>query len=198
MKIQSVEFVASAVDIAHYPKPVLPKICFLGRSNVGKSSLINTLVARKNLARTSSKPGKTQTVNFYRVNDGFDLVDLPGYGYAKVPQSVHHDMQGRIGRFLDHMDNLKGIIQLIDARHPPMKLDVTIGLWIKTLPAVSAWALVKIDKVSHSKRALAIRELQTALELLSDSPIIPFSSIDGTGKKELLTIVSGMLNRKVD
>lgn len=193
MKIRSAEFVASAVAINQYPVPVLPKVCFLGRSNVGKSSLINTLLNRKSLARTSSRPGKTQTVNFYRINDEFDLVDLPGYGYAKVPAAVHREMQSRIGVFLDHLDELKGIIQLIDSRHPPTTTDVTLGNWIKTLPVQATWVLVKVDKISNPKRNAAVAEVKSTLALPPDAAVVLFSSVDRTGRLELLNLITQMV-----
>ncbi|MBN2054552.1 YihA family ribosome biogenesis GTP-binding protein [bacterium] len=193
MKVLSAELAACAVSPDQYPRPMLPKIAFIGRSNVGKSSLINRLLNRKKLARTSSCPGKTQTVNFYRVNGVFDLVDLPGYGYAKVPVSIYKDMQHRIGSFLDHMDGLCGLVHLVDIRHDPTALDRTIGVWLGSGTVPMTWVLVKADKVTRGVRPAAAQRLRRILELPQQAPVLYFSSVDGTGKVELWSRISALL-----
>src|SRR5437762_6832719 len=123
MKITSAEFIKSAFNPSHYPTDGLPEIAFLGRSNVGKSSLINSLLLRKGLARTSNTPGRTQSINFFLINERFYFVDLPGYGYAKVSKSMRSDWGKMAEEYLSQRENLALSIELIDSRHPPSELD---------------------------------------------------------------------------
>lgn len=151
MIIRSSDYAISAVREDQYPKDNLPEIALAGRSNVGKSSLINSLLNRKNLARTSSQPGKTQTLNFYIVNDAFYLVDVPGYGYARVSQKQRQSFGEMIQDYLETRANLKGIIILIDARREPTKDDVTMYNYAQYLNLPILLVCTKIDKVKRSQ-----------------------------------------------
>src|SRR5687768_5104617 len=129
MKITSAEFVRSVVVAAQYPKALLPEVAFAGRSNVGKSSLINTLLHRRGLAKTSGTPGKTQTINFFVINERFLLVDLPGYGYAKVPRQVQAGWRSMVETYLRERQFLRAVVHIVDIRHPPTALDQQLREW---------------------------------------------------------------------
>ncbi len=133
MKILSAEFVLSAKEPAHYPPAVLPEIAFAGRSNVGKSSLINTLLNRKGLARTSNTPGRTQEINFFRVNDRFAFIDLPGYGYAKVPESIRKQWGPMVETYLRERDTLRLVVLILDVRRDPSEEDLQLIDWLPML-----------------------------------------------------------------
>ena len=184
MKITSAEFLKSVYPRDDYPQGGYPEVAFAGRSNVGKSSLINTLVNRKGLARISSSPGKTQSINFYLVNRSLCLVDLPGYGYAKVPQQVRKRWSPLIEDYCQKRKNLLGVVVIIDARIGPTPLDLSLIQWLRGLSLPALIVLTKADKLSKNKMAQTMR--QTA-EILSLDPeqIIPFSAHTGEGKKEL-------------
>ena len=133
MKVLSAEFVLSAKEPAHYPPAVLPEIAFAGRSNVGKSSLINTLLNRKRLARTSNTPGRTQEINFFRVNDRFAFIDLPGYGYAKVPESIRKQWGPMVETYLRERDTLRLVVLILDVRRDPSEEDLQLIDWLPLL-----------------------------------------------------------------
>ncbi len=130
-KIKSVSFIKSAVTPDQYPKQTLPEIAFIGRSNVGKSSLLNTLVKKKNLARISNTPGRTQLINFFEINENLCFVDLPGYGYAKVPKSVKDQWQPMIESYLIQSNNLKSVVLIVDSRHQPTTRDIMMREWLQ-------------------------------------------------------------------
>ncbi|MBN1255275.1 MAG: YihA family ribosome biogenesis GTP-binding protein [Deltaproteobacteria bacterium] len=184
MKITSTEFLKSVYPTDEYPPDRYPEVAFAGRSNVGKSSLINTLVNRKGLARTSSSPGKTQSINFYLVNQSICLVDLPGYGYAKVPKEVRKKWSPLIEEYCRKRENLCGMVIILDARLGPTPLDLSIITWLEDLSLHTIFILTKSDKLSKNKATKALH--QTA-RVLSCSPeeIIPFSAHTGEGKKRL-------------
>ncbi len=184
MKITSAEFLTSIYPQDEYPPARYPEVAFAGRSNVGKSSLINTLVNRKGLARISATPGKTQSINFYLVNRSICLVDLPGYGYAKIPQQVRKQWNPLIEDYCQTRKNLRGVVVIIDARIGPTPLDLSLIQWLRGLSLPALITMTKIDKLSKNKMAQTMR--QTA-EILSLDPerIILFSAHTGEGKKEL-------------
>ncbi|MBI1921373.1 MAG: YihA family ribosome biogenesis GTP-binding protein [Geobacter sp.] len=153
MLIKSVEFVKSATKPAHYPDGDLPEIAFAGRSNVGKSSLINVLVNRKSLVRTSSTPGRTQLINFFVANDNFMLVDLPGYGFAKVPLAVKKEWGPMIETYLRKRTSLRGVVLILDIRRIPNNEDVQLLAWLRSYGISPVLVVTKCDKVSKLERA---------------------------------------------
>ena len=168
MIIKSSEYAVSAVKEEQYPKDNLPEIALAGRSNVGKSSLINTLLKRKNLARTSSQPGKTQTLNFYLVNDDFYLVDVPGYGYAKVSQKRRQEFGEMIQDYLETRPNLKGLIILIDSRHEPTKDDISMYEYAQYLNIPILVVCTKMDKIKKNQTNKVMTGLRKKLDLNYD------------------------------
>jgi GTP-binding protein len=184
MKITSAEFLKSVYPGDDYPPDRYPEVAFAGRSNVGKSSLINTLVNKKGLARTSSTPGKTQSINFYLVNHSLCLVDLPGYGYARVPQQVRKRWSPLIENYCQTRKNLRGVVVIIDARTGPTPLDISLIQWLKGLSLPALIVMTKTDKLSKNKVAQARRQTAEALAIDSEE-IVLFSAHTGQGKKEL-------------
>ncbi|MGD9685836.1 MAG: ribosome biogenesis GTP-binding protein YihA/YsxC [Desulfobacter sp.] len=152
MKIRAVEFIKSAVKPAQYPEYDFPEIAFAGRSNVGKSSLINTLINRKDMVKTSSRPGCTQLINFFLINDGLSLVDLPGYGYAKVSKKIRVQWQPMVETYMGTRKNLLGLILLIDIRRDPGKEELEMVRWLETKQIPCLLVLTKADKLSKTKQ----------------------------------------------
>ena len=182
MKIVSARFDRSVFRAEDEPKDPGPDIVFLGRSNVGKSSLINRLLSSRGLARTSSTPGRTQSVNFYRVNDALWFVDLPGYGFSKVPVAVRRTWEGMIeGVLRRRQERIVSGVLLLDARHPPSELDCTMREWLREFGLEPVIAVTKADKLSGNGRAAARRAAQ---EALGGEPILA-SSVTGLGIKEI-------------
>jgi GTP-binding protein len=181
MKINRAEMVISAVSRKQYPEEGLPEVAVAGRSNVGKSSMINALLNRKNLARTSSQPGKTRTINFYKINDRLSIADLPGYGYAKTSKSE----QLRWGRMMDEYfstrTTLMGVLQLVDARHRPTELDRMMFDWIKNAGHPGIVIATKCDKIPRSKISAHMQSIIDELEMEDGDIIIPFSSVKREG-----------------
>jgi len=184
MKTTSAELIKSVYPTDDYPPSRYPEVAFAGRSNVGKSSLINTLVNRKGLARTSSAPGKTQSINFYLINRSFCLVDLPGYGYAKVPQQVRKQWNPLIEEYCRNRKNLCGVAVIIDARIGPTPLDLSLISWLMDLSLPALFTMTKIDKLSKNKIAKALQQTARALSM-SPERIVSFSAPTGEGKKRL-------------
>ena len=184
MKIQSAEFITSVYPQGNYPAGRYPEVAFAGRSNVGKSSLINTLVNRKGLAKTSASPGKTQSINFYVINQSVCLVDLPGYGYAKVPHQVQRLWSPLIEEYCRTRKNLCGVVVIIDARIGPTPLDLSLIKWLGKLPIPALIAMTKMDKLSKNKMAQALRQTAEAITIPREE-IVPFSAHTGEGKKQL-------------
>lgn len=177
MIIKKSEYAVSAVKESQYPKDNFPEIALAGRSNVGKSSLINTLINRKNLARTSSQPGKTQTLNFYRINGKFYLVDVPGYGYAKVSQKKRQEFGEMIQDYLETRENLKGLMILVDGRHEPTKDDIAMYQYAQYLDLPILVVATKIDKIKKSQVNKAISVIKKSLGLRDKDQLLTFSSV---------------------
>lgn len=178
--IHSAVFVTSAVSPQGYPREGLPEIAFAGRSNVGKSSLINALLGRKKLVRTSATPGRTQTLNFFRINDAFLFVDLPGYGYAKVPPKIREQWGPMVERYLSGRKELAGLVQIMDVRHPPTPDDVQLWNWLQTKGIRAVPVLTKADKIPRGKRTA---QLQAAARTLGLDPeeLLVFSAVTREG-----------------
>lgn len=189
MKINQAEFVISAVSPAQYPDDALPEIALAGRSNVGKSSLINRMLGRKNLARTSSQPGKTQTLNYYRINDQLFFVDLPGYGYAKVSKTLRAEWGKFIERYLLEREPLQLLLLLVDLRHPPSKDDQAMYEWLHYHEIPLCVVATKADKIPKGKWAKHSKQVKETLQLDPAIPLVMFSSETGLGKDELWTII---------
>ncbi len=186
MIIKNAEFVISAVGPKQYPTDGLPEIALAGRSNVGKSSMVNKFVNRKNLARTSSKPGKTQTLNYYRVNnDAFYFVDLPGYGFAQVSQSEKEKWAKFIDAYLTKRENLCGVIQLVDLRHPPSKDDINMYEWLMHMHKDVLVVATKCDKISKGQWQKHLKQVREGLKADKSQPILAFSAETGQGMEEL-------------
>ncbi|ADX70453.1 ribosome biogenesis GTP-binding protein YihA/YsxC [Lactobacillus helveticus] len=178
MIIKSSNYAVSAVREDQYPKDNLSEIALSGRSNVGKSSLINTLLNRKNLARTSSQPGKTQTLNFYLINDEFYLVDVPGYGYARVSQKKRQEFGEMIQDYLETRPNLKGLVILIDSRHEPTKDDIAMYNYAQYLNLPILVVCTKIDKIKKSQVNKVMSRLKKNIDLNYDHvTVLTFSSV---------------------
>ncbi len=182
MKVLSAEFVLSAKEPAHYPPAVLPEIAFAGRSNVGKSSLINTLVKRKGLARTSNTPGRTQEINFFTVNNRFAFIDLPGYGYAKVPEKIRRNWGPMIETYLRERQTLRLVVLILDIRRDPSDEDHQLIEWLQHYRLPFLIALTKIDKVSRNQLVQRQRQIGEDLGLASITQPVSFSAKTGVGK----------------
>lgn len=185
MKINSVELVVSAVRESQYPTDNKKEFLLIGRSNVGKSSFINTIINRKSFARTSATPGKTQTLNFYKVNDEYYLVDAPGYGFAKVRNSLKKKFGLIIENYLKSRPNLQMVFLLIDFRHKPTEDDILMYDYLKYYNIPVTIICTKIDKVSKSNHEKNRRNILKELKIEDDKNIILFSSITKNGKNEV-------------
>jgi GTP-binding protein len=191
MKITSAEFVLGAVGLDQLPHAPLKEIAFLGRSNVGKSSLISSLCGRPGLARSGKTPGKTRELNCYLVNKKFHFVDLPGYGYARLPDQVRTGLGKLIERYLQERKNLACVVQLIDSRHEPTALDMMMVGWLDYYEIPFLIVLSKSDKLPRSKLAGYYRDAEREFSRFrSLKGIVHFSSSTGEGKKEILTALS--------
>ncbi len=175
----------TAGNATQFPVTDYPEIAFVGRSNVGKSSLLNTLINRKNYARTSRQPGKTQTINFYSVNETKMLVDLPGYGYAKTSKREREAWGRLIESYLRNRKQLKGIVQLIDIRHVPGKNDVDMFNWINHFGYDCIVIATKADKISKGRRQKHIADVGKALGISDHRKIIPFSSVERLNRDQI-------------
>lgn len=182
MKITSAEFIKSAFNETHWTTDGLPEIAFLGRSNVGKSSLLNSLLQRKGLARTSNTPGRTQSINFFLVNEQFYFADLPGYGYAKVSKTMRADWGKMAEEYLANRRELALSIQLVDSRHQPTALDKQLHEWLIYHGKNHLVVATKADKLSGNKLKTSLREIEKALP---ESKIISYSALTGKGREEL-------------
>ena len=193
MKITGAEFITSVYPQGKYPIGNYPEVAFAGRSNVGKSSLINTLLNRKALARTSASPGKTQSINFYLINRTFYLVDLPGYGYARVPHRVQRKWSPLIEEYCRSRKKLSGVIVILDARISPTPLDHALIQWLADRSLSTHIVMTKVDKLSKNKFIQARRQITEALAV-SPEAISPFSAHTGVGKKELWQKIMNLLD----
>lgn len=171
------------------PKNSIPEIAFAGKSNVGKSSLINGLMNRKSLARTSAQPGKTQTINFYNVNDEVFLVDLPGYGYAKVAQTIKEKWGKLIERYLHTSKQLKAVFLLVDIRHEPSANDIHMYEWVVANGYHPIIIATKADKLNRSQLQKHIKQIRVGLNVVKDTPIIPYSAVTKQGREEIWELI---------
>ena len=185
MKINTIELIISAVRESQYPSDKLKEFLLVGRSNVGKSSFINTIINRKNFARTSATPGKTQTLNFYKINDEFYLVDAPGYGFARVRNSLKQKFGLIMESYLKSRDNLQMVFLLIDFRHKPTNDDIMMYDYLKYYNVPVTIICTKVDKVSKNNHAKNKNIIQKELNLPDDKNIILFSSVTKIGKNEV-------------
>lgn len=188
MQIESVNEPIIAVRRSQYPEGKKLEFLLVGRSNVGKSSFINTLIERKNFARTSSKPGKTQTLNFYLVNDAFYLVDVPGYGYASVSKDTQKKFGLMIEEYLKSRENLKHVFMLIDYRHKPTEDDVLMYEFLKYYNLDITIVATKYDKVSKNSRIKQDKLIKDTLKF-DDNEFITFSTVTKKGRSEVLSII---------
>ncbi|MBI3928377.1 MAG: YihA family ribosome biogenesis GTP-binding protein [Armatimonadetes bacterium] len=193
MKIRSAEFVKSAPTLAQAPDlGGLPEFVLVGRSNVGKSSFINTVVGRKSLAKTSNTPGKTRLMNFYRVNEEWVLVDLPGYGYAKVSRAEQQNWQRNFEKFLAGREVIRAVFHLFDARHGPQPSDLEMFGWLRAQDLEVAVVLTKADKLSRNQVQRQISEAARALEL-DRATVLAFSAATGAGRADVLNLIRAQL-----
>ena len=188
MNFHNVEFLISAASVKDFPSQRLPEIAFAGKSNVGKSSVINRLLQRKNFARVGEKPGKTVHVNYFIIDKKCYLVDLPGYGYAKVSQA-EKDRWGRLMESYFAAQRIDLGVMIVDARHAPTNNDITMARWFLDSQCPFVVVANKLDKVKSSQIAGNLQTIREDLELPEDCPVIPFSAEKGTGKEELVKYV---------
>ncbi len=188
MIIKSAEFVTSAVKPAQYPPVKHPEMAFAGRSNVGKSSLINTLVNRKRLVKTSSTPGRTQLINFFDINNLITFVDLPGYGYAKVPAAVRKKWGPMIETYLSGRVTLKGVVVILDIRRTPREEEHNLIVWLKHYSIARVLVLTKADKLSKTKQDKQRTAVASALDVDS-SDLILFSAKSRQGRKDVWDVI---------
>lgn len=181
MNIHNVSLTVSAVNPKQYPDTPFPDLAFAGRSNVGKSSFINKVLGRKSLARTSSKPGKTATINFYNIDDCLNFVDLPGYGYAKVSKEEKKKWSTMIETYLKSRPTLSQVILIVDSRHAPTENDAVMLNFIRAVCGRAVVVASKLDKLKNSERDDALRRVISTLRLCGDDIIIPFSAVTGEG-----------------
>jgi len=194
LKIINPEFVKSAHTIEDYPYNNLPEIAFAGRSNVGKSTMINTVLNRKGLARTSSKPGHTRSINFFDIDNKFYLVDLPGYGFAKVSEEEKEKWQSLINDYLHYRANLKGIVMIVDARHKPTGQDQMMLNWIREFRIPKIIAATKADKLSNNKKAKQKKVIKNTLGLIEEEKFTFFSAKTAEGKKSIFSFINQIIN----
>jgi GTP-binding protein len=190
VKVKSAEIVISAVKKAQYPEGDLPEIALAGRSNVGKSSFINKMLNRKNLARTSSKPGKTQTLNFYLINEEFYFVDVPGYGYAKVSKKEREKWGQMIETYFTERPQLKCVVSIVDVRHKPTADDIMMYDFLKYYKIPTIIIATKADKVPKGKWQKHLKIVKDTLNIEKGDHLILFSSETGQGKEEAWNVIS--------
>ena len=195
MKIKTAEFVNSVTELSQLPTAHLPEIVFIGRSNVGKSSLINKLCGKSKIAKTSTVPGRTRLLNYYLINEEFYFVDLPGYGYAKVPEQIKTGWRKLVEDYISTRKNIKLVFELMDSRHDPTYLDQLMINWLEYYEINYAIVLTKADKISENKME---RQIYRTSKIVHDDDLcldyIPFSSISGEGKNTVLKLVDQSLN----
>lgn len=193
MKITSSDLQAIAVEPKGYPEDELSEIAFVGRSNVGKSSFINSMINRKNLARTSGKPGKTRTINFYIINESFRFVDLPGYGYAKVSKTEQEKWRGIIDTYLSDRKNLKEVVLIVDMRHSPTQQDVIMYNWIRSFGYDGIVVATKSDKISKGSMQKNIKIIKEKLGVEDANLIIPYSAVNKISVEKTWTIFETLI-----
>lgn len=193
MQIKKADFVSSFVDMKSLPEDKLPEIALVGRSNVGKSSLINKVVNRKNLAKSSSTPGKTRMLNYYIINGAWYMVDLPGYGFAKVSKAEKEKWGKMIERYLSSREPLRGVIQLVDIRHAPSENDILMKEWLTHYELPILLVATKADKVSRNERQKSLAVIRRSLNLSPDQKPIVFSAQTGEGVEEVKAALEEIL-----
>lgn len=193
MIIKKAELETVAVKRSQYPEDNVPEIAFAGRSNVGKSSLLNLLTNRKSLARVSGAPGKTRTINFYRINDEFRIVDLPGYGYAKISKSISENWGDMMEEYFQNRQGLKKVVQLVDIRHAPSAQDVQMYEYLRHYGLDGLVVATKADKVSRNEMQKCMKTIRQTLKLGPDDLVIPVSALKRQGHDNLLTEIEKLL-----
>lgn len=193
MRITKSDIETVAVKRSQYPDQSLKEVAFAGRSNVGKSSLLNLLTGRKKLARVSGSPGKTRTINFYIINDSFRIVDLPGYGYAKVSKSVSSGWGEMMENYLENRPNLLKVIQLVDIRHAPSKQDVEMYNYLRHYDLDGIVVATKADKISRNQMSKQIKMIRQTLNLSPEDKVLPVSALKRTGHEDLLDAIEELL-----
>ena len=196
MKIVSAEFMISAVSVQQYPPGNLPEIAFVGRSNVGKSSLINSLLNRKKLVKTSATPGKTQMINFFDVNGELVFADLPGYGFAKVPKPVQKKWQKLVEDYLMKRENLQTVVLIVDIRRKPTELDLHMQEWLEQYGVDYILVATKADKLTQAEQSRQIKQIREAFLGDSKKELIAYSSKNQRGRKELWKFLLKQLEDK--
>lgn len=195
MKIRNAEITMSAVNRSQYPDEGIPEIALVGRSNVGKSSTVNTLLNRRNFARTSQTPGKTRTINFYLINNEFFFVDLPGYGYAKIAKSEKEKWGAIMEKYLQERDELCAIFLLVDIRHEPTNDDVMMYEWIKHFGYNCVVIATKADKISRGQYQKHISIIRKKLQMDPNEKVLPISSLKKTGVEEIWNEIINQYNQ---
>lgn len=193
MIIKKAELETVAVKRSQYPEDNVPEIAFAGRSNVGKSSLLNLLTNRKSLARVSGAPGKTRTINFYRINDEFRIVDLPGYGYAKISKSISENWGDMMEEYFQNRQGLKKVVQLVDIRHAPSAQDVQMYEYLRHYGLDGLVVATKADKVSRNEMQKCMKTIRQTLKLGPDDLLIPVSALKRQGHDNLLAEIEKLL-----
>jgi GTP-binding protein len=191
-KVKNATYVKSVNSVSDLPENRFPEIAFAGRSNVGKSSVLNKLANIRNLAKISHTPGKTRQINFFLINENLHFVDLPGYGYARVSKSMKESWGKLIEEYLEKSQNLRGVVLLIDARHEPFEADLQLLEWLDFYQRKKLVVLTKIDKISRSALLLNVKKTSKILSLNSDSLVL-FSAKTGEGKEKILNWISDLL-----
>jgi GTP-binding protein len=196
VRFNNPRFEISAYSSKDFPVHNNPEVAFSGRSNVGKSSMINKLVNSNKLARTSSQPGRTQSINFYNIDDRFYLVDLPGYGFAKVPKKLKEKWSVLIDDYLHNRENLAGIIQIVDARHKPSREDQMMVNWLLETGIPTLIVATKVDKISRGQWVKQEKMIKETLALRPDIPFCFFSAKTGEGLKTVENFISDIIDKK--
>ena len=192
MRITSAEFVTSAVTPVQYPADTGPEVAFVGRSNVGKSSLINTLLNRRGLAKTSATPGKTRTINFFRINGNLGFVDLPGYGFAQVSRAERATWGPMVEQLLRTRQELRGVVHLIDVRHAPSAEDRQMRAWLRQWHHPLLVVATKADKIGRPQRPSHLKQIAEALSLDADALVVLFSAQTGEGREKIWEWIRGV------
>lgn len=193
MKITSAEFIVSAVNTQQYPDDRLPEIALAGRSNVGKSSFINRMIQRKGLAKTSSKPGKTRTINFYKINESFYFADVPGYGYAQVSKKERDEWGPMMEEYFQLRESLRAVVLVVDIRHTPTNDDVLMYDFLKHFDLPAIVVATKVDKIKRGKRPKHIKQIVHKLRVEREDAVIPFSAETGEGKEKVWSTLKSFL-----
>ncbi len=192
MNFSKIEFLLSVHSLGQLPAPSLPEIAFAGRSNVGKSSLINSMIGRKKMVKVSGRPGKTQGLNYFQVGDDFFLVDLPGYGFARVSRSMQDSWQALISTYLEERETLQCVVVIIDIRHEPKAMDTQLIQWLREQSVSVLPVYTKIDKLSGSKRQKNARLLDAGHTIRATERVL-FSAKTGQGREQLVSMLASFL-----